>query len=860
MAANINAFEVFAKIGVDSSGLKTGLTNAKGLLSGFGGVASGVFSSIAGLATKAFSAAANAAKNFMNDAFQTAANFEQAMAQVAATLGKSVDELNSDIETVTINGREFTGNLREFAMEMGATTKFTASEVAEAMNYMALAGYDTLKTMNMIPAVLDLAAAGMMDLGRASDIVTDVQTAFGASMERTAQMVDEMAKAATTGNTSVAQLGEAFLTVGGLAKELGGGMVTLADGTQAPTDNIQELEIALVAMANAGIKGSEAGMHMRNMLLKLSAPTDAARKSLAELGVDMQTLVFDEGGNMRSLHEIMTDLQNVFKTAGEGRNDKKLQIISDIFNSRDITSVTAILNAIENAKWDKIGESVLQYEGAAEKMATTQLSTFQGQKTLFDSAMDNLKITLATSTNIPFVQMVQAATQTVQNMTEAFKVGGLGGLFEVLFTDISDFAYQMLEKEIPELVAKIPSMIVNVLPSLIEGILKITESVMKVITSGKFLKNLRAAVRNTIFLVKTTFSENWDEIKRVGSDLFDMITTGLTSAASTIGSNIVPVITKITLALTDPDNIDGIFKAGSDILQALIDGLFSDESIGIIETNVPTVIHNIADGIMKFLYGEDEDGSGGLLGAASAIIEKITQYMQDKENREQLIKGAKQILRDLGKFLVDNVKILVPFLFQVAGAMTTMLFEMLNDELMGYFNSDYYLGDIGQYSNTLKEAYNLADTNLPFSQWIDAGMPGIDTDEYTSIGDSGMDEATKIAVNKMRESGIPAAGIDQYIKAQGYATGGVFTRPTYALIGEDGGEVVMPLEKNTGWIDSLASRLNQSSGGGMTIQFGNIYVNGSENAGEEVVRQIDSALRKYQISQMRGTGGATWRT
>jgi TP901 family phage tail tape measure protein len=856
MAANINAFEVFAKIGVDSSGLKTGLTNAKGLLSGFGGVASGVFSSIAGLATKAFSAAANAAKNFMNDAFQTAANFEQAMAQVAATLGKSVDELNSDIQTVTINGKEFTGNLRDFAMEMGATTKFTSSEVAEAMNYMAMAGYSAVDTMNAIPSVLNLAAAGMMDLGRASDVVTDVQTAFGLTMDRTSQLIDEMAKASTAGNTKVSELGEAFLTVGGLAKELGDGYVTLADGTTKPIDKIQELETAFVAMASAGIKGSEAGMHMRNMILKLSAPTDTARKALEELGGDMQSLVFDDSGNMRSIHEILSDLQDVFKTAGEGRADKKLQLISDLFNARDSTTVTALIDAIENTNWNKIAESVLNYEGAAEKMAQTQLSTFQGQKTLLDSAMDNLKITLATSTNIPFVQMVQAATQTVQNMTEAFKVGGLGGLFEVLFTDISDFAYQMLEKEIPKLVAKIPSMIVNVLPSLIEGLLTITQSVLETLTSGKFLRNLRAAVRNSIFLVKTYFSEHGEELRKTGSDFFDLISSGLKTAATKIGTNLVPVITSIAKALTNPENLTDIFDTGFTIINNLVTGLLSPESIQELILSVPDIIKNLASGISDFLFGKDKDEEGGLFGAALKIAERIRDYMSDPESLKALEKAAEDTLNNLGDFLVKNIPLLIKYTVKIGQALAEGVIAAFMNFLAPVFNSEHGWMD----------EYLASDTDLSYNDWVEQRRgeeraAENDRNNYVgNIAEYGTSEGMLTANQMGYFDNAAAVEAYQKAKSRGYASGGVFTRPTYALIGEDGGEVVMPLEKNTGWIDSLASRLNQSSGGGMTIQFGNIYVNGSENAGEEVVRQIDSALRKYQISQMRGTGGATWRT
>lgn len=338
------------------------------------------------------------------------ANFESAMSQVRATMLKSTDEFNSEIGTVTLgageNMREFTGNLTDFALEMASTTKFTASETAAALNYMALAGYNTQESMQMLPNVLNLAAAGAMDLARASDMVTDTQTAFGISFERTAKMVDEMAKAASTGNTNVEQLGEAFLTVGGLAKNLNGGMVTLTDGTSSAVDGVQELEIALTAMANAGIKGGEAGTHMRNVLLKLSSPTSEGAKQFRKLGVE----AFDAQGNMKSLSTIFGDLGT---SLGKLTQQEKLQAIGEIFNVRDIAAAEALLSAVEE-DWDGIGESILDAEGAAQKMADIQLDNLNGQITILKSGLQTVAIQFG-NLMLPYLKR---AVGFVQNLTK----------------------------------------------------------------------------------------------------------------------------------------------------------------------------------------------------------------------------------------------------------------------------------------------------------------------------------------------------------------------------------------------------------------------------------------------------------
>ena len=356
---------------------------------------------VAGI-TKTVQASASKISSMLAQAVNVGMNFDAAMSQVAATMGVTVDEI---------------GGLRDFAKEMGRTTAFTATQAAQALNYMALAGYDVQESMDMLPNVLNLAAAGSMDLALASDMVTDTQTAFGMSFDRTTEMVDEMAKAASTGNTSVKQLGEAFLVVGGLARELNSGMVTLEDGTQVQTDGIQELEIALTAMANAGVKGSEAGTHMRNMLLKLASPTSDGAVALEKLGVD----VFDKvSGNMRSLGDIFGDLSTAMATLTQ---EEKLQTISDLFNTRDTAAAEALMNAMSE-DWDKIGAAILNAQGAADKMAETQLDNLAGDMTLLNSATEGLQIEVFDQMSDPLRDAASMATDLVSTITQDLSESG----------------------------------------------------------------------------------------------------------------------------------------------------------------------------------------------------------------------------------------------------------------------------------------------------------------------------------------------------------------------------------------------------------------------------------------------------
>ncbi|MBR3241019.1 MAG: phage tail tape measure protein, partial [Oscillospiraceae bacterium] len=236
---------------------------------------------IAKVGAAAIAAATAAAAGFAAEAVKVGMGFDSSMSQVAATMGYSVEQLNTEGSEAQKTFQQ----LRDFAQEMGASTAFSASEAADALNYMALAGYDADTSMQMLPNVLNLAAAGGMELAAASDMITDSQSALGLTIEETSSLVDMMARTSSKSNTSVAQLGEAILTVGGTAKTMHGGLIEMADGTQVLYDGTTELNAALGILADNGTKGAEGGTKLRNILLSLQAPTDKAAEMLNALGV-----------------------------------------------------------------------------------------------------------------------------------------------------------------------------------------------------------------------------------------------------------------------------------------------------------------------------------------------------------------------------------------------------------------------------------------------------------------------------------------------------------------------------------------------------------------------------------------------
>lgn len=604
-------FELFAKLGLDSTEYSNGLKSAKGEATSFGGAIGNGLKSAAKIGVAALATVTTAATAFAASSVKAGADFDKSMSQVAATMGLSMSELQTQVGAVDTAWGTFDGNLREYAQFMGENTAFSAKQAADALNYMALAGYDVQESMTMLPNVLNLAAAGNMDLATASDMVTDAQTAFGIAMEDMPQLIDEMAKASSTGNTSVSQLGEAFLTVGGLAQELNGGFVTLADGTQAPVSGIEEMEIALTAMANAGVKGSEAGTHMRNMLLKLASPTSDGTKALEAMGV----AVFDAEGNMRSLSDIFGDLNTELSAMTQ---EQKIQAISDLFNTRDLASAEALLNAV-GQDWDEIGESILDSSGAAQKMADTQLDNLAGDVTLFQSALEGAKIAISDKLTPSLRKFTQFGTEGLSKVTSAFKEGGLTGAM----TALSEVFSQGL------------TMVVEMLPEAIN----VGMQLLGAIGQG-LLENLPVILDAGIQIVEM---------------LADAMISGLPQALAGISEMIPVLMSKMTdlvlslaTKLSDPDSVQAMIQGGLSLIMALGQGL-SENLPKIIEA-APKIITGLVQGIVQSL--------------------------------PMLIDGAIQILSGLTQFIIENLPLIIAAAYEIIFSLASGLIEAIPSLLM----------------------------------------------------------------------------------------------------------------------------------------------------------------------------------
>lgn len=317
---------------------------------------------------------------------KTGADFDKSMAQVAATMGKTVNEID---------------DLRQTAIKMGSETAFSASEAAEGLNYLALAGYDSNQQMAALPKTLTLAAAGNMELGDASDMLTDSMSALGLAskdtnilMRNMDMMVDQMAATSSKSNTSVAQLGESILAIGGTAKSLSGGTA--------------ELNTTLGLLADNGIKGAESGKHLRNIILAMNPTTDAAASAWERLGVK----AYDAQGNLRPMKEIFGDLSVALADYSE---EEKTAMLQAMFNKTDLASINALLSTSAE-RWNELGDAVENSAGAGGKMADTQLDNLSGDVTLLKSAMEGAAIKISDA----FAPVLREIVQCITNLIDKF--------------------------------------------------------------------------------------------------------------------------------------------------------------------------------------------------------------------------------------------------------------------------------------------------------------------------------------------------------------------------------------------------------------------------------------------------------
>lgn len=363
------------------------------------------FANKAMTATKVAAGAATAALSAMAGySIKVGADFEAGMSKVSAISGATGDELSK---------------LTEKAKEMGAKTKFSATEASEAFQYMAMAGWKTEDMLSGIDGIMNLAAASGESLAKTSDIVTDALTAFGMAASDSSHFADVLAKASSNSNTNVAMMGETFKYVAPVAGAL--------------KFSVEDCAVAIGLMANSGIKASQAGTSMRQLFTNLVKPTDAMAQAMEDLGISMT----DAEGKTKSLDTLMGDLRQSFSGLSEAQ---KAQYAATLAGQEGMSGLLAIVNA-SDADFNALKTSIYNADGAAEQMADTMNDNLKGSLTIAGSALEGFGIAIYEKIQTPLKKAVDAGTEDINRLSKAFQSGGLNAVVAEageIFNDTAD--------------------------------------------------------------------------------------------------------------------------------------------------------------------------------------------------------------------------------------------------------------------------------------------------------------------------------------------------------------------------------------------------------------------------------------
>ena len=488
---------------------------------------------------------------------KTAGDFESAMNQVSAISGATGKDLQS---------------LEDLAKDMGAPTKFSASESAEALTYMGMAGWKTEDMLSGLPGVLNLASAGGTDLALTADILTDGLTSMGLTAKDTDKFVDIMASTCSNANTNIELMGETLKYVGPVAGSLG--------------IEMDDLSVAIGLMGNAGLKGSNAGTSLRAGLTNLVKPTKEMSKAMKKYGVE---LITNKDGSV----DLMGTMKNLRSELGELDQTTQAQALSTIFGKEAMSGWASIVNASES-DFNKLSEAIANSDGVAQSMSDTMMQGMNGALTEMKSALEGVAITIGERLT-PFIEKIADKISDLCNwfknlspetqtfiMVVAGLLAALGPLLVIIGSAISLFA--------------------NL--SIVAGALGISVGAL----CSPFL--IAIGVIAGIIAIGYLLVSNWDWIKEkaseVGKYVSDKFNELKTNAINKFNELKTGVVNKFNEAKTNVINKANEIKTG-------ISSKFNEA-----KTKVSEIFGNIKQGI--------EDKINGARDAVDKAIEEIKGF------------------------------------------------------------------------------------------------------------------------------------------------------------------------------------------------------------------------------------------
>ena len=505
--------KIVIETGLDTKGIETGLKKVSSIAKT--GIATTV-TAISGMST--------ALAGVTGYSIKVGSSFEAGMSKVQAVSGASNEQLQ---------------RLSDKAKEMGATTKFSATEAADAMNYMAMAGWKTEDMLNGIDGIMNLAAASGEDLATTSDIVTDALTAFGLSASDSTHFADVLAAASSNANTNVSMMGETFKYVAPVAGSLG--------------YSAEDCAVAIGLMANSGIKASQSGTALRSMFSRLAKPSKEVKEAMEKLNISLT----DSHGNMKSLDTLMGDLRNSFSGLSES---EKAEMASSLAGQEAMSGLLAIVNA-SDADFNKLKDAIYGADGASAKMAETMQDNLQGKITILKSTIDGLGIKIYEEIEDPMKEAAEGATDSVGQISSALENGGIDAAVEKTGNIIGGLSVKIAQ-ESPKMV----DASVLLLKSFVQGIQKnknqlkyASREIIDSLCDGliKLLpKEMQQPAKKALDSLKKTFSSGLGSLSGVTKKELEIIGKLFTKLADHMDT-VAPVVISLVAAFKTFQMVQG---------------------------------------------------------------------------------------------------------------------------------------------------------------------------------------------------------------------------------------------------------------------------------------------------------------
>lgn len=609
-------------------------------------------------------------------------DFEKAMTTVASTMGMTSEDIHG-------GSQEFK-DLSKAAIDAGMATKFSSTEAAQALNYLALAGYDAQKQITALPVVLDLAIAGEMELAVASDMVTDSMSALGIGTENLVGFSDELAKTAQKSNTSVAQLGEAIITVGGTAKNLVGGTV--------------ELNTALGILADNGIKAGDGGTALRQIILNLTAPTDVAKEKMDELGIS----AYNADGSLKPLNKTFEQLDGVLANMTD---EQRMSTLSTIFDARQLKSAEALL-ANYGDRWNELSEYIDNSDGAMKNMAKTMADNLKGDFDALKSSMEALGIEIYQGSLVePLRDATQQSTDIIVSLIDSYKTAGLDGLIAGTLTTIADNLPVVLNMLVQKITVGLP-MLINAFNSLILSLVKMLQVELPNIFTN-IMPSLMSGFFNMVNSLILGLPTLMPILVQGAIDFFMGILEGMDTAVNILVEVLPGIIRDMVAKLKE--SLPKMIKVGFEIIQSLINGLL--ENLEDILDIALAIVLELINGLITFIPQLVPIAVEILNTIVNSLINNLPLLIDVCVNLTlALVDGFLQAIPILIEFVPTIVTEIVIALIEATPLLIEASFTLINGLVNGFVN---YMGETDKIGPTMFERLKQKFSEI---NWTELGL------------------------------------------------------------------------------------------------------------------------------------------